>query len=136
MTTPAQDLAKLLYSYNPDLPMGPGMKAEYLALRIKLDAQAASDEGVRKHSHYFKDVSNLQNIDVYRVLELFAVVNPCLQHAVKKLLVAGGRGAKDIQKDVQEAIDTLERWKEMGQEDCPTQSWWESSTTSRDGLQP
>lgn len=70
-----------------------------------------------KHAHYFKDVSNLSQVDVYRVLELFEVTDPCIQHAVKKLLVAGGRGAKSVDKDVQEAIDTLERWQEMRKED-------------------
>lgn len=70
------------------------------------------------HSHYFKDVSKLDTIDVYRVLSLFNVTDPCIQHAVKKLLVAGGRGAgKDINKDIQEAIDSLLRWKEMRAED-------------------
>lgn len=73
---------------------------------------------VRPHSHYFKDVSKFQFIDVYRVLQLFNVTDPCLQHAVKKLLVAGGRGAgKPIGRDVQEAIDTLNRWVEMRYED-------------------
>lgn len=72
----------------------------------------------RKHSHYFKDVKHLEYIDVYRVLELFTVTNPCLQHAIKKLLVAGGRGAgKDLFRDVQEAIDSLNRFKEMFEED-------------------
>lgn len=66
-----------------------------------------------KHSHYKKPVAGLQFVDVYRVLSLFGVTDPCLQHAVKKLLVAGGRGAKDISQDVQEAIDTLQRWQEM-----------------------
>lgn len=70
-----------------------------------------------KHAHYFKDVSNLSRVDVYRVLELFAVTDPCIQHAIKKLLVAGGRGAKSVDKDVQEAIDTLQRWQEMRKED-------------------
>lgn len=80
-----------------------------------------------KHPHYHKDVSNLQTVDVYRVLALFNVTDPCIQHAVKKLLVAGGRGAgKDIGKDVQEAIDSLERFKEMRVED----------TVGRDRFQP
>jgi len=70
-----------------------------------------------KHSHYKKPVAGLQFVDVYRVLALFGVTDPCLQHAVKKLLVAGGRGAKDISQDVQEAIDTLQRWQEMRVED-------------------
>lgn len=71
----------------------------------------------RKHSHYFKPCP-FEELDVYRVLELFAVTDPCLQHAAKKLLVAGGRGAgKDITRDVQEAIDTLQRWQEMRAEE-------------------
>ena len=71
-----------------------------------------------KHGHYFKPVIGLTHIDVYRVLELFNVTDPCVQHAVKKLLVAGGRGAgKDIGQDIQEAIDTLERWMAMRIED-------------------
>ena len=84
-------------------------------------ATAASTPGgfVRnKHSHYFKDTAHLNSIDVYRVLEMFNVTNPSIAHAAKKLLVAGGRGAgKSIDRDVQEAMDTLLRWQEMQHED-------------------
>ena len=69
------------------------------------------------HNHYFKDVRNLTHIDVYRVLELFEVIDPAIQHAVKKLLCAGGRGAKSQPQDVQEAIDSLIRWQDMRKED-------------------
>ena len=73
----------------------------------------------KKHNHYFKDVSHLKTVDVYRVLELFKVTDQCIGHAVKKLLVAGGRGAgKDINKDIQEAIDSLVRWQDMRKEDA------------------
>lgn len=71
-----------------------------------------------KHNHYFKDVTAFDVVDVYRVLQLFNVTDPCIQHAVKKLLVAGGRGAgKDIRKDVSEAIDSLARFLEMRDEE-------------------
>ena len=84
-------------------------------------AAAASTPGgfVRnKHGHYFKSVAHLAQVDVYRVLELFGVTNPAIAHAAKKLLVAGGRGAgKSIDKDIQEAIDTLVRWQAMRNED-------------------
>ena len=71
-----------------------------------------------KHSHYYKDVSKLETVDVYRVLKMFEVADPCIQHAVKKLLVAGGRGAgKNIQRDIREAIDSLERWWDMRKEE-------------------
>lgn len=69
------------------------------------------------YNYYFKNTLHLDAVDVYRVLELFEVTDPCLQHAIKKLLCAGGRGAKDIEQDVQEAIDSLERWKDMRKED-------------------
>jgi hypothetical protein len=91
----------------------------------RADTPAAAQEpagapiSLRKHPHYFKDVSKLQTVDVYRVLELFGVTSPCLQHSIKKLLCAGLRGAKDQAKDVAEAIDTLQRWQEMRAEDVP-----------------
>lgn len=71
----------------------------------------------RKHKHYHKDVTHLSHIDIYRILSLYDVRDPCLQHAIKKLLVAGGRGTKDSDKDIQEAIDSLLRWQEMRVED-------------------
>jgi hypothetical protein len=45
-----------------------------------------------------------------------------LQHAIKKLLVAGGRGAgKNIEKDVSEAIDSCNRCLEMIKENLVKQ---------------
>ncbi|QMP81500.1 terminase large subunit [Escherichia phage vB_EcoM_APEC] len=69
------------------------------------------------HGHYKKDVSNLNSIDVYRVLKLFDVKDPALQHAVKKILCAGDRGTKDKVQDIQEAIASLNRSLEMIKED-------------------
>lgn len=70
------------------------------------------------HDHYKKDVRHLDMIDVYRVIELFEVTHPALQHALKKVLCAGDRGAKDWEKDVQEAVDSLNRALQMRAEDC------------------
>lgn len=70
----------------------------------------------RAHEHYFKNVGHLDVVDVYRVLDLFEVTDQALGHAVKKLLVAGGRGVKNVHRDVQDAIDTLLRWQEMQRE--------------------
>lgn len=72
----------------------------------------------KKHSHYFKDVSKFTTVDVYRVLKMYSVTDPCIAHAVKKLLVPGGRGGGKTQvQDVQEAIDTLTRFIEMNNEE-------------------
>ncbi len=72
---------------------------------------------MNEYKHYQKNVEHLKWIDVYRVLVLFGVTNPCLQHAIKKLLCAGNRGVKDELKDVQEAIASLLRYLEMQTED-------------------
>jgi hypothetical protein len=74
-------------------------------------------KGDASHAHYYKDVSHLQKVDVYRVLELYNVTNPCIQHAVKKLLCAGGRGAKGTERDLIEAIDSITRALDMIAED-------------------
>lgn len=74
----------------------------------------------RKHSHYFKDVRHLSEIDVYRVCQLFGVDDPsgAIQHAIKKLLLPGQRGAgKDKRKDIKEAVDSLNRLIELLNED-------------------
>lgn len=68
--------------------------------------------------HYYKKIPvGVTYIDIYRILELYEVSSPTIQHAVKKLLVAGGRGHKDIEKDIDEAIISLNRWKEMRMEE-------------------
>lgn len=69
-----------------------------------------------KHSHYKKDISHLNALDIYRVTELF---NPhsCGAHIAKKALCSGQRGHKDLLTDIQDIIDTAERWKEMLIED-------------------
>lgn len=86
--------------------------------QVKGPIKIKQEEVKNKHSHYYKNVKHLEFIDVYKVLSLFSVTDPCLQHAIKKLLVAGGRGAgKDINKDVQEAIDSLKRFQEMQEEE-------------------
>lgn len=75
---------------------------------------ANDEKKERKHSHYFKDVKDLDEVDVYAVCEIFGIDDPsgCTQHAIKKLLLAGKRGGgKDFEKDHQEAIDTLVRRK-------------------------
>jgi hypothetical protein len=52
-------------------------------------------------------------IDVYDVLKAFNVTNPATQHAIKKLLASGQRGYKDTQQDLDEAIQSIQRAKEL-----------------------
>ncbi len=68
--------------------------------------------------HYYKDVRHLEFVDVYRVLSLYEVTDPAIAHAIKKLLVSGGRGAKDQETDIAEAIASLKRWQAMQEENA------------------
>lgn len=47
-------------------------------------------------------------VDVYRVLDAFKTDSPAIDHAIKKLLCAGMRGAKDKRQDYLEAIQSIE----------------------------
>jgi uncharacterized protein YwgA len=58
-------------------------------------------------------------LDPYRILEIYGITHPAQQHALKKLLRAG-RSHKALHQDIDEVIDSLNRWKEMVQEDLPT----------------
>jgi hypothetical protein len=80
---------------------------------------------MKEHSHYYKSCP-YPVIDVYRVLKIFDVTDPCLAHAVKKLLCAGKRGLKNTDSDVQDVIDTLQRWKAMRDEEATTKIYKEN----------
>jgi hypothetical protein len=69
-------------------------------------------------SKYHKDVTHLKKMDPYRLQELYQM-HPCAEHVVKKMLVAGERsGGKSLDEDIQDCIDTLQRWQEMRAEDA------------------
>lgn len=66
--------------------------------------------------HYNKYQVRLRNniaIDVYDVLDAFKVDNPATAHAIKKLLMAGKRGYKDFNQDLDEAIASIQRAKDF-----------------------
>ena len=64
-----------------------------------------------KFPHYFAKTPNFTHLDIYMVSEMFGL-NSYQHHAVKKILAAGKRGAKDKEKDIKEVIATLEAWLE------------------------
>ena len=77
---------------------------------LKDDMSTIYDQPELKHSHYHKDVSGYDTIDIYVICDLYVKDNSgCIQHAVKKLLCCGNRGVKDNVRDLQEAIDTIQR---------------------------
>jgi len=69
------------------------------------------------HNHYFRDVTGLEKLDVYRLLDLFGVTCPVAQHVVKKAIAAGQRGHKTLRRDWQDIADSARRKMEMINED-------------------
>ena len=59
-------------------------------------------------SKYHKSVPG-SVIDVYDVLIAFNVTNPATQHAIKKLLMPGSRGHKNVLTDLEEAYNSIKR---------------------------
>lgn len=55
-------------------------------------------------------------LDPYRIFSVYGITHPAQQHAIKKLLRAG-QSIKTLDQDIDEAIDTLIRWREMRVED-------------------
>lgn len=65
---------------------------------------------------YYKDVSELDEVDVYAVHMVFKIEDHsgCTHHASKKLLLSGARtGGKPAWKDIKEARDTLTRYLQL-----------------------
>jgi len=62
-----------------------------------------------KYNRPYKGIT----IDIYDVLQAFAVTNPATQHAIKKLLRAAWRGHKDKMQDLTEALKSIERAIEL-----------------------
>lgn len=56
-------------------------------------------------------------IDPYRICKVYNITDPAIQHALKKLLRLGRGSEKDEENDVEEAIQSLERWQEMREEE-------------------
>ena len=66
---------------------------------------------------YIVDISKYNKLDIYRILSLYDVTDPCLQHSIKKLLCAEKRGVKNQTQDINEAMQSLKRFLEMQGED-------------------
>lgn len=97
-----------------NLPLYAGPSFPPIVRAPSISPECPQKEIPEKHSHYFKRVpAHVTHIDVYLVLALFEQNDPAIAHAVKKLLCPGMRGAKDADKDLQEAIDSLKRSQDI-----------------------
>lgn len=65
-------------------------------------------------SKYLREIKPGVWVDVYDVLQAFAVTNPALQHLVKKALQPGTRGHKTREQDLADIVASAIRAKELG----------------------
>lgn len=80
-----------------------------------LDREEPLSSETKKHNHYFIDVRGLDYIDPYMIAYLYNIDDPsgATQHALKKLLVLGKRGHKDVDTDLNNVVDTSNRLLEI-----------------------
>lgn len=67
---------------------------------------------------YLREIKPGVFVDVYDVLRAFAVVNPALQHLIKKALAVGQRGHKDAAEDLQNIYESAKRAIELEQDNA------------------
>ena len=60
------------------------------------------------YQYFYKGIK----LDPYRIIEVYKITHPAHQQAVKKILRAGA-SIKDLNQDINETIEALQRWKEM-----------------------
>lgn len=77
---------------------------------IELMRSLVNEKHVNKYSRVIGTVK--VSVDVYDIAEAYELT-PALSHALKKILVAGQRGHKDRDTDLAEAIQAIEREREL-----------------------
>lgn len=68
------------------------------------------------HGRHYRYSYRGRKIDPYRIFRIYKIADSAQQHAIKKLLRAG-KSVKSLEQDIDEVIQTLQRWKEMNRED-------------------
>lgn len=84
-------------------------------------AEAAQPDPVNQPQDgvkYLREIKPGVFVDVYDVLRAFAVVNPALQHLIKKALAVGQRGHKDAAEDLQNIYESAKRAIELEQDNA------------------
>lgn len=96
------------WSYNA------GTKVDHVEEPVELPAQEVTPQ--EDYSYYKYSYKGIK-LDPYRILDIYKIACPAMQHAIKKLLRAGN-SIKGLEQDIQEVIDTLKRKLEMLKEDA------------------
>ena len=114
-----EELLELLLSeYTFDELVGKKIDSKSVKDQIKksftTDVNSSNPITGKSKNIYHKKFTNrmlaTKTADVYDVINMFSVTNPMVQHALKKLLVTGGRsGGKSELQDLKEAAMSIEQ---------------------------
>ena len=74
--------------------------------------RTTSDLNAKPVSKYHRTIKGVQ-VDLYDVLVAYGVTCPALAHGIKKAMLPGQRHAKTFEQDIDEAIASLRRAKEL-----------------------
>jgi hypothetical protein len=75
---------------------------------LKCEPEPGDPDPPSRSNKYQRTIKGT-TIDVYDILAAYKVESHAIGHAVKKLLMAGQRGAKDRATDLEEAITAIQR---------------------------
>ena len=106
----------LLTAYMQQKP--PEMEWEWRRRKVIKAKSRTPDRGSKYHRTFTQTLpgdthGRSVTVDVYDVLKAFGVTCPALQHAAKKILCAGLRGAKSATQDIEEAANSCRRAIEL-----------------------
>lgn len=116
MAKSASELWDLLHEAASSMDMESDLYARVSnALDEGVEAEAKNAREKHSGSKYLREIRCLVDgrVDVYAILEAFAVTCPARQHAIKKLLCSGIRGKGDTAQDLNEARDAIDRAVQM-----------------------
>lgn len=65
----------------------------------------------------------MDTIDVYKIADLYEINDNRQFHALKKILCAGKRGAKDKRQDMEEAMQSIQNWLDNDEAEINTQDF-------------
>lgn len=84
----------------------------------KAPSLAAADTRINQPTdkHYDFTYKGVK-LDPYRIFKVYGITEPAQQHAIKKLLRAGKKAGNPVIREIDEAILSLQRWREMVIED-------------------
>ena len=88
------------------------MSLDSMDMDMRTDGSWGSEYPLKGLTNYERSIKGV-TVDVYDVLKGFNISCPAMQHAIKKMLFAGLRGAKDFDRDADEAILSIKRSKEL-----------------------